>query len=140
MSPDHRSGPNVAAVTVAEAARHLAKAQEYLRAARTALAAGDLDAAGGTAVLAGVNAADSVSGYLQGNRWQGAHEQAAGHVRKAGPDGKAVASQLAKLIRKKTQTHYEVRRLRPIEAGELVQAAERAVAVAERVSERHARP
>ena len=133
MSPDRRVGPNVTPVTVAEAARHLAKAREYLRAAQTALAAGDLDAAGGTAVLAGVNAADSVSGYLQGNRWQGAHEQAAAHVRKAGADGKAVATQLTKLIRKKTQTHYEVRRLRPPEADALVQTAERALAVAERV-------
>ncbi len=134
MSRGGRTGPNVVPLGVADALRHLDKAQEYLRAAQRSLDEGDLDAAGGTAVLAGINAADCVSGIVQGNRWNGAHEQAAAHVKQAGGDGKAVATQLAKLIRKKTQTHYEQTRLRPAEASGLVQAAQRAVASAERAA------
>lgn len=136
MTAERRAGPNVRPLNVREASRHLVKAQEYLRAARTALDAEDLDAAGGNAVLAGINAADSVSGMLQGNRWNGAHEQAAAHVKKAGPDGAAVATHLAKLVRKKTQAHYEVAALRPGEASAMVQSAERAVDVAVRVAAR----
>lgn len=132
MARDQRSGPNVTPITPLQAQQHLRKAEEYLRTAQAALAAGDLDAAGGNAVLAGINAADSVSGMLQGTRWSGAHEQAAAHVQKAGPDGKAVATQLRKLVRKKTQTHYEVTRLTPAQARGLVEAAERAVSAARR--------
>lgn len=139
MSRDRPSGPNVTSMSVAEALRHLAKAHEYLRAAQRSLADGDLDAAGGNAVLAGINAADCVSGLVQGNRWNGPHEQAAGHVRRAGEDGRAVAGQLAKLIRKKTQAHYEQTALRQGEATALVQAAERAVANAERAAARYRR-
>lgn len=134
MSRDRRSGPTTSPVSIREALRHLEKAQEYLRAAQTSLAAGDLDAAGGNAILAGINAADCVSGIGQGTRWAGPHEQAAAHVKKAGPAGIAVATQLAKLIRKKTQTHYEQTRLRPAEARELVKAAERSVLAAERAA------
>lgn len=136
MSRDRRGGPNVTPLTVAQALRHLDKAREYLRAAQRSLAAGDNDAAGGTAVLAGINAADCVSGALQGNRWNGTHEQAAAHVKKAGVDGKAVAAQLAKLIRRKNQAHYEQVALRPADAADLVLAAERAVAAAERATAR----
>lgn len=136
MSRDRRAGPNVTPLTVVEALRHLEKAQEYLRASQWSLAAGDLDAAGGTAVLAGINAADCVSGAVQGNRWNGAHEQAAAHVKKAGADGKAVGTQLVKLLRRKNQAHYEQVALRPADATELVLAAERAVAAAERATAR----
>ncbi len=136
MSRDRRAGPNVTPVTAAEASRHLDKAMEYLRAAQYALESGDLDAAGGNAVLAGINAADCVSGVVNGNRWNGAHEQATAHAKTAGPDGRAVGAQLAKLLRKKTQAHYEQTRLRPAEAADLVKAAERAVEVAERSAAR----
>lgn len=142
MSRDQRSGPNLASLTVEQAGRHLSKAEEYLRTARTALEAGDLDAgdldaAGGNAVLAGINAADSVSGLAQGNRWAGPHEQAAAHVQKAGADGKAVASHLRRLVRQKTRAHYEVKPLDRSEAATLVQAADRAVAAARRARARY---
>lgn len=130
MARDRRVGPNITALTVAQAEEHLRKAEEYLRSAQAALEREDFDAAGGNAVLAGINAADGVSGLLQGSRWNGAHEQAAAHVQTAGADGKAVATQLRKLIRRKTQAHYEGKALRRAQAQELVQAAERAVAAA----------
>lgn len=137
MVRDQRSGPNVTPLTVEQAAQHLRKAEEYLRTARAALAAGDLDAAGGNAVLAGVNAADSVSGLVQGNRWAGAHEQAAAHVQQAGTDGSAVAGQLRTLIRQRTRTHDEGRPLGRAQAERLMLAADRAVGAARRAHARH---
>ncbi len=86
MARDRRAGPNITALTVAQGEEHPRKAEEYLRSAQAALERGDLDAAGGNAVLAGINAADGVSGLLQGSRWDGAHEQAAAHVQTAGAD------------------------------------------------------
>jgi hypothetical protein len=128
--------PNVTPLTAAEAERHLDKAEQYLRAAATALEHGDHDAAGGNAVNAGINAADSLSGMIQGDRWSGPHEQATAHVRKVGADGRIVANQLAKLIRKKSQAQYEATPLRLNEAAALVQAAERAVEAARVVKQR----
>ncbi len=136
MARDQRSGPKVTPLTVEQAGQHLRKAEEYLRAAQAALAGGDLDAAGGTAVLAGINAADSVSGLAQGNRWSGPHEQAAAHVQRAGADGKAVATQLRRLLREKTRAHYEARPLSRSQAEALVQAAGRALAAAQRAQAR----
>lgn len=132
MARDKRSGPNVQTCTVTDARRHLDKAQQYLRSARQALEAYDSDAAAGNAVLAGINSGDAVSGIVNGNRWDGAHEGAARHVERAGPDGKAAARQLRKLIRKKSQAHYQTRPISTNEARDLVQAAERAVSAAER--------
>jgi len=136
---DQRSGANVMPLSVAEARRHLRKAEEYLRSAQAALEGDDGDAAGGTAVLAGINASDAVCGLVLGNHWCGPHEQAAAHAQKAGDDGKAVADQLRKLVRKKTQAHYQVKELRPAEAAALVLAAKRAVVAAQRAEERIAR-
>lgn len=136
MSRAQRSSPKVSPLTPPQAERHLDKAEQFLRAASTALESGDLDAAGANAVNAGINAADSVSGMVQGNRWNGAHEQAAAHVRKAGPDGKIIANHLAKLVRKKTQTQYEATPIRPKEAQALVQAAQRTVEAARVVKQR----
>lgn len=136
MSRDQRATPNVTPLTAADAERHLDKAEQYLRVAATALERGDLDAAGGNAVNAGINAADAVSGMVQGDRWNGAHEQAAAHVRKAGPHGRTVANQLGRLVRKKSQAQYEATPLRKKEAEALVQAAERAVGAARVVKQR----
>lgn len=76
MARSNRAGSNTLPVTAAEARAYLAQAQEYLRAAETSLAAGDHNAAAGTAVVAGINAADAVSGIVNGTRWAGEHSQA----------------------------------------------------------------
>lgn len=136
MGRDQRAGSKTAPLSPAEALAHLTKAEEFLRSAQDAMKRGDASAAGANAVLSGINAADCVSGLLQGNRWQGPHEQAAAHVSKAGADGKAVEAQLAKLLRKKTLSQYDSRALRGKEAAELVQAAERALTAARRVAAR----
>lgn len=137
MARDQRSGPHTKPCGTSEARRHLNKAQQYLRSANEALDRNDHDAAAGKAVLAGINAADAVSGIVNGDRCDGPHEGAAKHVDKAGQDGKAVSLQLRKLVRKKTQAHYQAGPVAPKEAQDLVQAGARAVAAAERTVERH---
>lgn len=127
MTRDRRKGPNVSPMSVVEALEHLRKAQEYRRAAEYALGNEDFDAAAGNAVLAGINAADCVSGLEQGNRWSGPHGQAPAHIKKGGLAGRAVAGQLSKLLRRKTQAHYEVTRLTMGDAKALVLACQRAV-------------
>lgn len=72
MALDHR-----VAITRTDALAHHRQAQEYLRAAEHSLAIGDLNAATGTAIDAGINAADAVAGMNLGRRWKGPHEQAA---------------------------------------------------------------
>lgn len=136
MARDQRAGANIKPLDVAGARAHLVRAEEYLRTARKALDDNDTSAAAGNAVLAGIHAADCVSGFLQGNRWDGPHEQAAAHVSKAGSDGAAVGSQLRKLIRRKTQAHYETMPIGLGEASQLVLAAERALAAARRAGAR----
>lgn len=136
MPRDQRGGTHTTPLTTTQARAHLAKAEEYLAAAHTALGGGAYSAAGGTAVLAGINAADCVAGLLLGSRWNGPHEQAAAHINRAGEEGRAVAAQLRKLLRKKTQAHYETKALTAAEAELLVQAAARAVTTARLVAER----
>jgi hypothetical protein len=59
---------NTRPTTQREAVAHRNKAREYLRAAEHALAIGDHNAATGTAIDAGINAADAVAGMNLGRR------------------------------------------------------------------------
>lgn len=120
-------------ISRSECEQHLRKAQEYLRSARIACDARSADACAGNAILAAINAADAVAGILLGERWQGPHEGAAQHVARAGEAGASVARQLRRVIRWKTRAHHDAM---PMPAGEsvnLLRAADRAVAIAERV-------
>ena len=63
-----RSSPHTVSVTTREAVAHLRQAEEYLRAAQHSLSIGDFNAAAGTAVDAGINAADAVAGMNVGQR------------------------------------------------------------------------
>ena len=131
MPRDRRAATRT--ISRSECEQHLRKAQEYVRSARIACDAGSADACAGNAVLATINAADAVAGILLGERWQGPHEGAAQHVARAGAAGVSVARQLRRVIRWKSRAHYDAV---PMPAGEslnLLQAAERAVAIAERV-------
>lgn len=132
-----RDTRNTVPVTPDEARAHAAQSEEYLRCAEDALSRGDANAAAGTAVDAGINAADAVAGLNLGMRWKGTHEQAAGHVEKAGPEGKEVARELRRLLPVKTRAHYDAAPVSATKAGEAVAAAQRAVAVARRVQHRH---
>lgn len=74
-----------------DAIAHQEQAEGHLRAAQYCLIQGDVNAAAGTAVDAGITAADAVAGMNLGQRWKGPHEQAADFVAKAGEEGKEVA-------------------------------------------------
>jgi len=121
------------AISRSESERHLRKAQEYLQSARLASESGSVDACAGNAVLAAINAADAVAGILLGERWQGPHEGAAQHVARAGDPGVSVARHLRRVIRWKSRAHYDATPFPAGESAQLLHAAERAVAVAERV-------
>ncbi|MGI9003345.1 MAG: HEPN domain-containing protein [Pseudonocardia sp.] len=116
-----------------DAVAHQQQAEEYLRAAQHCLLQGDLNAAAGTAVDAGINAADAVAGMNLGQRWKGPHEQAADFVAKAGDEGKEVARELRRLLPLKTQSHYEPAQVSATKARGAVAAAERVVSIARRV-------
>jgi hypothetical protein len=59
------------AITKADAVAHCRQAEEYLRAAEHSLEIADYNAAAGTAIDAGINAADAVAGINLGRRWKG---------------------------------------------------------------------
>jgi hypothetical protein len=120
-------------LTRAESRQHLRKAHEYLASAREASAADLADACAGNAVLAAINAADAVAGVLIGERWQGSHDGAADHVARGGDDGAAIARQLRRVLRWKTRAHYDAAPVPLAESFSLLRAAERAVAIADRV-------
>lgn len=122
------------AITRTDALAHHRQAQEYLRAAEHSLAIGDLNAA--TAIDAGINAADAVAGMNLGRRWKGPHEQAAQFVAGAGVDGRDVAKKLRRLLPLKTQSHYSSTPVTRSKATACVDAARRAVAIAERATTR----
>lgn len=123
-------------ITHAEAVAHRRQAEEYLRAAEHSLAIGDFNAAAGTAIDAGINAADAIAGMNLGKRWKGPHEQAAQFVARAGVDGRDVAKELRRLLPLKTQSHYSATPVQRLKATACVDAARRAVAVAVRATSR----
>jgi hypothetical protein len=124
------------AITKADAAAHCRQAEEYLRAAEHSLEIADYNAAAGTAIDAGINAADAVAGLNLGRRWKGPHEQAAQFVAGAGVDGRDIAKGLRRLLPLKTQAQYSSRPVARSQAEQCVRAARRAVAVARRVTGR----
>ena len=108
--------------------------EKYLQAAEDAHERKHYVAAGGTAVLAGIAAADAIAAVRSGEAWMGEHSQAASYLeRVAGRDGTAAARQLRHLMPLKNRTEYDPSRLTEAESSNAVEAARRIVAVAERV-------
>ncbi|HVC69801.1 MAG TPA: hypothetical protein VNC61_06000 [Acidimicrobiales bacterium] len=131
MTPSRQAKTRKASPGVAEA--HLSKAREYLRAATDSLALDNRVAATGNAVHAGIAAADAIAAALVGSVWAGEHSQAPAHLEKAGADGRQAATQLRRLLPLKTKAEYDPA---PISAGDAraaLKAAERMVAIAERI-------
>jgi hypothetical protein len=124
------------AITKPDAVAHCRQAEEYLRAAEHSLELADYNASAGTAIDAGINAADAVAGINLGRRWKGPHEQAAQFVAGAGADGRELAKELRRLLPLKTQAQYSSRPVTRSKAKQCVQSARRAVAVARRVTGR----
>lgn len=137
MARDRRRTAETTSLSVEDAHRHAEKAGEFLRVAEQALEDGNRDAAGANAVFATVHAADAISGFLQGNRWSGPHDQAAAHVQRAGREGRHAAKELRRVLPKRTAVEYSAAGLGATTINEMLQAARRAVSVASRVAERH---
>jgi hypothetical protein len=66
----------------------------------------------------------------------GPHDGAADHVAAGGEPGLAIARHLRRVLRWKSRAHYDAAPVPLSEAASLLNAAERAVAIAERIVSR----
>jgi hypothetical protein len=120
-------------VTAAQSRAYLGKAQEYLDAATSELAAGRSIAATSLAVHAGINAADAVAGVRLGRRSAAQdHKQLLALLRESGKDGTEAENALSRLLPLKTKTEYEPTEISKSEAARAVQRAARCVTIAQR--------
>ncbi len=129
MAPQGRGRTQTVSPT--DAGAYLAKASEFLQAARDALEHGNYSAATGNAVHAGIAAADAIAAARAGTVWRGPHDQAAIHLERAGADGKQAARHLRRLIPLKTRAEYDPAPVRAVDARAAVTAAERMIVLAE---------
>lgn len=92
-----------------EAARgHLAKAEEFLEEAKSALLNGHANAATSNAVIAGINAKDAICLALVGATSKSDdHRQAVNELKQAGKIGAGLASTLDRLLKPKTKSQYQ---------------------------------
>lgn len=121
-------------VSAPQARAYVGKAEEYLLAATAELAADRPIAATSLAIHAGINAADAVTGMRLGQRAAGQdHDEALVLLRTAGPDGTAVAKELARLLPMKTRAEYEPDDIPKSDASKAVERARRIVDVARRL-------
>ena len=94
-------------VSPADARAYLAKASAWLEAAEANLQARRWDVAAGSAVTAGINACDALTGALVGQRAGGEHNEAIDLLTEAGDDGRYAARQLSQLLPFKTLAQYD---------------------------------
>lgn len=121
-------------VSRSDVTAYLAKADQYLGAASDSLVAGRTIAATSLAVHAGTNAADALSGARLGVRAAGEnHDQVLLLLRQAGPEGTAVARDLARLLPVKARAEYDPDDVAPAVASRAVEQARRCVSTACRV-------
>jgi hypothetical protein len=129
-----RRGAQTRPASRSDATAYLSKAREFLRASRDSHELGNLIAAAGNAVHAGIAAADAIAASRAGSVWKGEHSQSPGHLEAvAGLEGRDAARQLRRLLPLKNRAEYDPDPVAPAEARSAVQAAERIVAIAERV-------
>lgn len=91
-----------------DARAHLAKAHEFLEAARFNLDLKLVSAATSAAVLAGINAKDAVCLRLTGATHKSDnHAAAVAELKAAGPAGAALVPTLTRLLKMKTRAQYQ---------------------------------
>jgi hypothetical protein len=122
MAPRGSQGRSV---SPADARAYLAKATSWLEAAAENLDAGRWDVAAGSAVTAGINACDAISGALLGRRAGGEHIEAVALLEGAGEDGRAASRQLAQLLRYKAPAQYDPGPMSEADARKAVELARR---------------
>jgi hypothetical protein len=123
-------------VSPADARAYLAKASAWLQAAEANLQARRWDVAAGSAVTAGINACDALTGALVGQRAGGEHNEANDLLTEAGDDGRYAARQLSQLLRFKTPAQYDPA---PLPERDAVKAVELARRLVERAAQVNAR-
>jgi uncharacterized membrane protein len=120
-----------------ESGSYLAKADEFLSAATTAVAAAKYDAAMLNAIHAAISAADAVTVMLAGIRSSDPdHLRAVDLLLEAGQGSKGVAApakQLRQLLEKKGEVEYQSRRARASDAHDAVKRATRLLSWAHEV-------
>lgn len=109
-----------------EARPHLAKAREYLDAARTALEHGHHNAACSLSVTSGINAKDVICIVSVGSTDKSdRHDKAVDELRKSGPVGMAMAETLRKLLGAKSKSQYSAASVSRSDADAAIKRAER---------------
>ena len=87
--------------------QHLAKAEEFLDAARANLDAAHVNAATSNAVLAGINAKDAICLFLVGGSAKSRnHDDAVEELRRVGHVGRELAPTLQRLLQLKNASQY----------------------------------
>lgn len=124
-------GSNTRPATLNEARVFLARAAEFVQAARDAAGRENWDATAGNAVHAAIAAADAISSALLGERWVGDHSGAGRHVERVGDAGQACARQLRTVLPLKNRAEYDPVPVRPAEGQRALMAAERALNLAQ---------
>lgn len=120
--------------TAADAKAHLAKAREFLEAARLGHEMDLFNAATSDAVVSGINSKDAICLLLTGvSRRSDAHFDAVAELRSAGPAGKDLASTLSRLLKLKTKSQYQAASVAATDAAKAIEWAARMQAVAEKV-------
>jgi len=121
-------------VTVVQARRYLAKAEEYLAAAENELQEQRPIAATSLAIHAAINAADAVCGVRLGKRAAGQdHDRAGELLKEAGRDGAELGKDLRRLLPMKTKAEHDPDNIPLPAASKAVERAQRCVAVVGRV-------
>jgi hypothetical protein len=127
------SQPRTRSVSRAQVRGYAAKAEEYLEAAEASLADGRHIAATSLAVHAGISAGDAICGARTGRRSADQdHARSVALLGEAGPDGKAAARQLGRLLPLKTRAEYEPDEVPKSVATKAVRAATQIAAITRR--------
>lgn len=124
----------IVALNATDVRAYAAKAEEYLEAAEQDLRNGRYNAATSAAVHAGVNAADAISGALQGMRSSDPdHSRAVDLLEASGKEGKDASKHLARLIPLKTKAEYDPGTVPRSKSESAVTNATRLVEIARRL-------
>jgi hypothetical protein len=117
-----------------DARAHLAKAREFLEAAKFDLDLDLFNAATSDAVIAGINAKDAICLRLTGTtRKSDNHADAVAELKAAGPAGAALAPTLSRLLKLKTKSQYQSASVAANDANKAIEWATRLVEGAEEV-------
>lgn len=117
-----------------DARAHLAKAREFLEAARLNADLSLFNAAASAAVISGINSKDAVCLRLTGaTRKADGHAEAVAELKAAGPAGAALAPTLSRLLKLKTRSQYQSASVAAADAAKAVGWAARLLEGAETV-------